>query len=76
MPIWEIYNPLTDDALNHQLMIKYDVCRELTGGPAFRAVVCNWQGKPEYFRGTGDTLNKAILLAIIEAHESTKTKGI
>lgn len=61
------YNPLTDDALCFQLMIKYNVLREATGNKSFQAVICNWGSGSEYFRGTGETLNKAICLAIIES---------
>ncbi len=66
-----VYNPLKNDALCFQLMVKYDVCRELTGSELFRAVICNWKTKTksEYFRGFGETLNKAICLAIIAAHK-------
>jgi hypothetical protein len=61
-----VYNPLTDDALNHQLMIKYKIDLDFTDDGYTRA----W----EYHHICGqDTLNKstnkAILLAIIEAHK-------
>ena len=62
-----LYNPLTDDALCFRLMVKYTAFPEGTGNDTFRACVCNWQNKPEYYRATGETLNKAICLAIIEA---------
>jgi hypothetical protein len=63
---WEDYNPLTDDALNHQLMVKYKIDLDFTDDGYTRA----WQ----YHHICGqDTLNKnpkkAILLAIIEAHK-------
>lgn len=68
------YNPLEDDALCYRLMIKYNVLRELTGNKTFRAVICNWGKGSEYYRGVGDTLNKAICLAIIEAHKVVVAK--
>jgi hypothetical protein len=60
------YNPLTDDALNHQLMVKYKIDLDFTDDGYTRA----WQ----YHHICGqDTLNKstnrAICLAIIEAHK-------
>jgi len=62
-------NPLDDDALCFQLMVKYKAFPEGTGDDTHRACVCNWQGKPEYYRATAETLNKAICLAIIEANK-------
>jgi hypothetical protein len=63
---YKTYNPLTDDALNHQLMIKHKIDLDFTDDGYTRA----WQ----YHHICGqDTLNKnpnkAILLAIIEAHK-------
>ena len=63
------FNPLISDSLCYRLMIKYKVLQEGTGNDTFRAVICNWKSKPEYFRGAGDTLNRAIYLVIIEAHK-------
>ena len=63
---WE-YNPLTDDALCFQLMVKYDVYVEPSDKNAY---MMHEDGYPinevVHFDGT---LNKAICLAIIEAHE-------
>ncbi len=63
------FNPLKDDALCFRLMDKFNVLRELTGTEQYRAVICNWGKGSEYIRETGDTLNKAICLVIIKAHE-------
>ncbi len=63
------YNPLTDDALCFKFMVKDKICQEITGDDTFRAVICNWKGKPEYYRGVGDTLNRAVCMAKIEAHK-------
>lgn len=59
------YNPLTDDDLCFQLMVKYKVWRWSNPAPGkFNAVINGVQGWV-----SGETLNKAILLAIIEAHK-------
>jgi hypothetical protein len=61
----EEYNPLTDDALCFKLMIKYKVWR--WSNPAkgkFNACIKNVAGWV-----SAETLNKAICLAIIEAHK-------
>ena len=55
------YNPLTDDALNHQLMIKYRVSVD------FLRPSDVWIGNDINITFRGNP-NKAILLAIIEAH--------
>jgi len=59
------YNPLTDDALCFQLMVKYKVWR--WSNPycgQFNVCIRGVQGWV-----TAVTFNKAILLAIIEAHK-------
>jgi hypothetical protein len=64
------YNPLTDDALCFQLMVKYEVCICHYGSIAF--IQSDYTDKPNKsqcsFDGKDD-LNKAICLAIIEAHK-------
>lgn len=63
--IGAIYNPLTDDALCFRLMVKYNVWR--WSNPRdnwYTATIRNSQGFTE-----GGTINKAICLAIIEAHK-------
>ena len=68
------YNPLTDDALNHQLMVKYDVEIQLTKE---RDKTDISRGKyPKMYwanigriEATSSNPNKAILLAIIEANQ-------
>ena len=62
-----MYNPLTDDALNHQLMIKFE-CSVINVATGMFIAQCEMS--------TVDTdddtnLNKAILLAIIEAHKES-----
>ena len=63
----EIYNPLTDKALCFDLMVKYDVRVEPSDCNAW---IDNEDGYPEFeiihYEGT---LQKAICLAIIEAHK-------
>ena len=60
------YNPLTDDALCFQLMIKYGVWRWSNPRPNwFTATVKGLQGFTE-----AETLNKAICLAIIKANSN------
>jgi len=70
------YNPLTDDALNHQLMIKYELDLispyRKNGDTQWEAQIftdecCNVESVYD------ESPNKAILLAIIEAHNETNT---
>ena len=72
---YKSYNPLTDDALNHQLMIKHKITVEFTRyiyhlksstTKAFYDSKSN-EGYGDYIRDINP--NKAILLAIIEAHK-------
>ena len=67
------FNPLTDKALCFDLMVKYRVCIGLTGGDDFRATVFDWN-PDKMFIGRGETLQKAICLAIIEANKSQTKK--
>ena len=67
------YNPLTDDALCFQLMIKYKVIcvwlwDEINGTPHYDASICNGNLDAECFQSKNP--NKAICLAIIEANKS------
>ena len=61
------YNPLTDDALCFKLMVNYKVrfCPEYDG--SFVAFLHN--GHNEYARILDKNPNRAICLAIIEAHK-------
>ena len=60
---YEEYNPLTDDALCFQLMVKYKVdVRHYIDGSVDAYITFNKQ------EVTGSNLNRAICLAIIEAH--------
>ena len=61
---FELYNPLTDDALCFQLMVKYQVqlCHE---SPDYSYAQCE-HDVVRY--NTGDSPSKAICLAIIEAY--------
>ena len=80
----ELYNPLEDDSLAFQLMIKYDVIREwepydfigwnyhcLGAESPIRTceIVCFKTGIEE------NTPNKAICLAIIQANEGEEQNG-
>ena len=64
-PSGEKYNPLTDDALCFQLMVKYKVSAEHFYG--------RWCTRIKIISGHAiaddKTLNIAVLLAIIEAHK-------
>lgn len=65
------YNPLSDDALNHQLMIKYNVCLMHYEEYTTARIWDNPEDNPiaDFSTINNDTnTNKAILLAIIEAH--------
>jgi len=62
-----IYNPLTDDALNHRLMIKYKVKIIYEDNPDYyHAFVTIPMMKNGY---SDENANKAILMAIIEANK-------
>ena len=61
------YNPLTDDALNHNLMIKYKIRVEPENCSAWTD---NDDGYPQYeVIHCKGTINKAICLAIIKSKE-------
>jgi hypothetical protein len=60
----EPYNPLTDDALNHQLMIKYKV--DIMFNDEWCGIYNDYNTKGVLFEDISP--NKAICLAIIEAH--------
>jgi hypothetical protein len=68
------YNPLTDDALNHQLMIKYKVTTEFTRYyNHLKSITTKAYYDNKADNGYGAYIqdispNKAICLAIIEAH--------
>ena len=71
------YNPLTDDALCFQLMVKYDIRVEsfeptLKDGSDGYEYHCYKQGALNYAKNTlsiSKSPNKSICLAIIEAHK-------
>jgi hypothetical protein len=63
IPIAQQYNPLTDDALCFQLMVKYKVDVEF-----FTDCVSGYIGGSCKGESIGNTTNQAICLAIIEAH--------
>jgi len=79
VPLWRVdcgrrfeYNPLTDDALCFALMVKYKVWR--WSNPycgVFNVCIKGVQGWI-----TSTTFNKAILLAIIEAHKDGNAGAI
>ncbi len=63
----DVYNPLTDDALNHNLMIKYKIRVEPENCSAWTD---NDDGYPQYeVIHCKGTINKAICLAIIKSKE-------
>jgi hypothetical protein len=70
-----LYNPLTDDALCFRLMVKYSI--ELT--PLFRGEWCasfinkyTYEEDPIYgVQAVDERPNRAICLAIIEAHKES-----
>lgn len=61
------YNPLTDDALCFQLMVKYKI--SLIQHQDCTAVYCIWNHDEKHSTETLTNPNKAICLAIIEAHK-------
>ena len=71
------YNPLTDDAICFQLMVKYDIRVEsfeptLKDGSDGYEYHCYKQGALNYAKNTlsiSKSPNKSICLAIIEAHK-------
>ena len=66
-----MYNPLTDDALCFQLMVKYQIKVMYESNPNYyhASKVIHAKGKKPFRIGESDSSpNKAILLAIIEAH--------
>ena len=78
-PLPTYYNPLTDDALCFQLMVKYDIRVEsfepnLKDGSDGYEYHCYKQGALNYARNTlsiSESPNKAICLAIIETHKES-----
>tara|TARA_R110000787_G_scaffold167889_2_gene280863 strand:+ start:8257 stop:8580 length:324 start_codon:yes stop_codon:yes gene_type:complete len=66
----DVYNPLTDDALCFQLMLKYDMPPMKSGAPNLYECVFDMD---RALSGAGiicdESPNKAICLAIIEAHK-------
>jgi hypothetical protein len=63
---YEAYNPLTDDALCFQLMLKHNIVIRDRGNDCY---LCSFNGYEHDFRIADKSPNKAILLAIIEAHK-------
>ena len=66
------YNPLTDDALFFVLQNKYEVCVHYGSGDVFICGGDNFDGclsVKSFDVDDKKTLNKAICLAIIEAHK-------
>ena len=64
------YNPLTDDALCFQLMVKYKVALDFTLCQSPFDYYCSWVGGFEIeSQENYESPNKAICLAIIEAHK-------
>jgi len=63
---FELYNPLTDDALCFQLMLKNDIVIRNRGNGYYLATVSRFECDA---RIANKNPNKAILLAIIEAHK-------
>ena len=61
------YNPLTDDALCFQLMIKYKI--SLIQHQNNTAVYCIWNHDQKHATNTMTNPNRAICLAIIESKE-------
>jgi len=60
------YNPLTDDSLCFQLMVKYKV--DVSFHYESAEIYNDLQTKPVSFDCNGTSINRAICLAIIEAH--------
>ena len=63
----EAYNPLTDDALCFQLMVKHKI--SLIQHQDNTAVYCIWNHDEKHATSVITSPNKAICLAIIEAHK-------
>jgi hypothetical protein len=63
----EQYDPLTDDALNHNLMIKYKI--SLIQHQNNTAVYCIWNHDEKHATNTMTNPNRAICLAIIKSKE-------
>ena len=81
-PLPTYYNPLTDDALLWKLAKKYRVSIEYFAEWQRQAAESDviahiemgegiWCAASVYFRDGDESLNKAILLAIIEAHKES-----
>jgi hypothetical protein len=66
---WAIPYFWTSQGFCFRLMMRHNVIRELTGDDTYRAIICNWIGKPDYYRTTSDTFERAVFLVIIEANE-------
>jgi hypothetical protein len=64
-----IYDPLTDDALCFQLMVKYKI-DVLNPCKFVNAYVCFKSGNAAKIKATDKNPNKAICLTIIEAHKN------
>ena len=65
----EHYNPLTDDALCFKLMVKYKVEAEFYPDDTVDARVTDLMISRVRNNVTGENLNHAVCLAIIEAHK-------
>lgn len=65
----EMYNQLTDDALCFKLMVKYKI--SLIQHQDSTAVYCIWNHDEKHSTETLTNPNKAICLAIIEAHKES-----
>lgn len=65
-----VYNPLTDDALCFQLMVKYEV--DIAFNDEWCGIYNDYATKGVLFEGI--PINKAICLAIIEANKLTLQK--
>ena len=66
----EEYNPLADDALCFQLMVKYNVDIDNTSEGVHATCFCKGFSKPLGRYGFDKNHNKAILKSIIEAHKN------
>ena len=72
LPIWEQYNPLTDDALTWRLMIKYQIrlCWEYDG-----TWICFKNGISKAL-SKDKASNKSVCMAVIELHEIQQGLGV
>jgi len=73
----DIYNPLTDDALCFQLMVKYKIKVMYESNPNYyhASKVVHTQGKKPFRIGESDSNpNKAICLAIIKSHKESNNE--